>query len=534
MLEKLSGDLKKLVDRILGNVLYKIYENRDGLTSDELIISKYAQDAFKGKDLFEGLIFECPITKMPISDPMWPLHDGGKVSQHVCERDAIEMWYEMNGKCPVTKIPIEKLLTEVEYKERKLLQYFREHYNTLSGDEKKEVGKATSNIMVTIDKELLNNVLLVATKGRDLKGVKEAIELGADVNTKNNYDGLNHGDSPLFIAAQLGYDEVVKELLEHNPNVNAKNNFGRTPLLAAAYQGHVEVVKLLLEKGADVNLGKGSKEGGETTFPTTSKEGNVETDQQFEEKFNVIVKNSNSSTSKYKETPLLVASKEGHVKIVQQLLAAEGIDPNLANEDGETPLYVACKYGHLEIVQQLLRANKIDINLTDKNGETPLSIADKNGHSDIVEAFNELKADVNTKAGPEEKKKMLFNAAENGDLDKVKGLLLNLKGAELEDVVNAKNRDDDEWTPLHYAAYKGHYEVVEYLLDKGADFNATDEVMNWTPFDVANDAGHEAIAKLLTKKMEELSSSKKEEEVAPGNTMEDIKTLSIGGAEQSK
>jgi len=30
------------------------------------------------------------------------------------------------------------------------------------------------------------------------------------------------------------------------------------------------------------------------------------------------------------------------------------------------------------------------------------------------------------------------------------------------------------WTPLHYAAYNGHFCVVEYLVNQKADINAKD------------------------------------------------------------
>jgi ankyrin repeat protein len=36
--------------------------------------------------------------------------------------------------------------------------------------------------------------------------------------------------------------------------------------------------------------------------------------------------------------------------------------------------------------------------------------------------------------------------------------------------VNAKS--DDGWTPLHLAAARGHKEIVEQLIAKGADVNA--------------------------------------------------------------
>jgi len=43
--------------------------------------------------------------------------------------------------------------------------------------------------------------------------------------------------------------------------------------------------------------------------------------------------------------------------------------------------------------------------------------------------------------------------------------------------INAKNNND--WTPLHYASYRGHFSVVEYLVNQKADINANN---NWVEF----------------------------------------------------
>ena len=53
-------------------------------------------------------------------------------------------------------------------------------------------------------------------------------------------------------------------------------------------------------------------------------------------------------------------------------------------------------------------------------------------------------------------------------------------------------KDNDEWTPLHLAARYGHKEIVEYLVEKGADVNAKDKE-GWTPLHFAAQEGHTEI-----------------------------------------
>ena len=73
--------------------------------------------------------------------------------------------------------------------------------------------------------------------------------------------------------------------------------------------------------------------------------------------------------------------------------------------------------------------------------------------------------------------------------------LLIAKGAD----VNTKNKDGG--TPLHNATWKGHKEIAKLLIDNGADVNAkrADEEA-WTPLHSAAWMGHKEIAELLITK----------------------------------
>lgn len=56
---------------------------------------------------------------------------------------------------------------------------------------------------------------------------------------------------PLTLAALCGEPDVVRLLLDHGADPNARDLGGRTPLHAAAFLGNVEVVELLLDRGAN-------------------------------------------------------------------------------------------------------------------------------------------------------------------------------------------------------------------------------------------------------------------------------------------
>ncbi len=48
------------------------------------------------------------------------------------------------------------------------------------------------------------------------------------------------------------------------------------------------------------------------------------------------------------------------------------------------------------------------------------------------------------------------------------------------DRVHLEGRDANGWTALHHAAYEGHAQAVELLVQAGADINTTDDYVSMT------------------------------------------------------
>ncbi len=83
----------------------------------------------------------------------------------------------------------------------------------------------------------------------------------------------------------------------------------------------------------------------------------------------------------------------------------------------------------------------------------------------------------------------IHDAAIQGDLAKIKSLLeTNPRLLE--------SRNENEKTPLHFAAQGGHKEIVEILLKNGADVNAKNVALE-TPLHYAAAMGHKEIVDLL-------------------------------------
>lgn len=87
----------------------------------------------------------------------------------------------------------------------------------------------------------MNDDLINAAYRGNIAEIKELLDIGADVNAK---DGWN-GDTALMRAAEKGHTETVKLLIAKGADVNAIDDHGRTPFLKAADAGYRGIAKIL-------------------------------------------------------------------------------------------------------------------------------------------------------------------------------------------------------------------------------------------------------------------------------------------------
>lgn len=333
---------------------------------------------------------------------------------------------------------------------------------------------------------------------------------GADINIKNS-----QGRTALHLATRFARDNVAKWLLAHGADVNAKDDYyGQTPLFHAirsyeryfvsasapvraphpvaasdsrqaelassltpitsaddlnnAFPSGLDVsnskatVKLLLAHRADV---KATDRQGQSTLHVAPTKDIAE----------LLLAHGASVNAKRTDeaTALHLASVYGRKEVVKVLLA-HGADVSARTKDGITPLH----YAKGAEVVKLLLASGANVNALDSGGNSPLYMADEQA---VIELLLEHGATLNTRN----------NIGQTPLLRVIRTYISNLPGHGL---MSGPLGDDI------VVAHGGNIDVINALLEHGADVNLDDRDLNMPLFyvrEAIKDRSYEKVVDLL-------------------------------------
>jgi ankyrin repeat protein len=89
--------------------------------------------------------------------------------------------------------------------------------------------------------------LIISINRRDPEWTGFLLNQGADPNLA----AQKGGDTPLILAARIGFDDAVQWLIGLGAKVDGTNKMGETALITAVQQRQTRIVQILLAAGAD-------------------------------------------------------------------------------------------------------------------------------------------------------------------------------------------------------------------------------------------------------------------------------------------
>ena len=160
------------------------------------------------------------------------------------------------------------------------------------------------------------------------------------------------------------------------------------------------------------------------------------------------------------DTPLHETCIRGNLTIAKELLN-HGADVDIRNDDDEIPLHTACKEGFVEIVKEILRRNhgraKELVESRDNTFNAPMHLAVESGDLETVKVLLLYRANPSVQNDTEVVP--MHIAAGQGYIDIARVLL------ECDDFCKDL-LDDEQQSPLHYAAKNNQVAMIKFLISK--------------------------------------------------------------------
>ena len=280
--------------------------------------------------------------------------------------------------------------------------------------------------------------------------VKTVADMGIDINLKTN-DGKNC----LHIAADRGHFSLCRTLINiHNVDMQLPDNEGWNALHYFAENGSYELVKAVADMGVDINL-KTNK--GKNCLHIAAEYEHLNLCRKLISIYNIDVELPDNDGW----NALHYFAKKGSYELIK-VVADMGTDIKMQTNEGKDCLHIAADNSHFNLCMTLINKHKFDARLPDLAGTTALHYFAENGSYELVKAVADMGTDINLKTN--NGKNCLHIAADNGHLNLCRKLISKHN-------FDVEITDHDGWTPLHYFAKKGSYELVKTVADMGIDIN---------------------------------------------------------------
>lgn len=345
-----------------------------------------------------------------------------------------------------------------------------------------------------------DTMLIKAIKKNNLEKVKSVLPL-MNINRVDC-----HGETPLMVAAELGYVEIVKFLIEKKADVKLLDGQDRDVLYKVIEQHFLsnkfQLVELLIKSGVDLN----NPNVLERPLSQLLKQQESNFDIEI---FKLIVRNwaDINFRDKNHKTPLMLAIEKKRIDVIDFLLSLQTLNINSEYYGDMTALGLAIKlkdfdlitklvkhganvFSHLlrpenidlEVMKLLIKLDPENLEIVDSgDGRTPLMKAIRAGSLELVKLLVEGGANI------EHNNPFLFSLMER---EEAISFYLAVKGADY-----SKKTYDGE-TSLMYASIMKDSSLFNFLLEKGVDIHEKDRGGLTALFYALNKGNDQAISLL--------------------------------------
>jgi ankyrin repeat protein len=132
-------------------------------------------------------------------------------------------------------------------------QHFSDGFSFIKAVKERDGNKVTelisqpgTTVINAKDRDTGDGALHILVRGRDMDWVGFLLGKRANPNIQNS-----RGETPLSLAAQIGWLEGAELLLGRGASVDLANSRGETPLIMAVHSRDIAMVRLLLGRGAN-------------------------------------------------------------------------------------------------------------------------------------------------------------------------------------------------------------------------------------------------------------------------------------------
>ena len=288
-----------------------------------------------------------------------------------------------------------------------------------------------------------------------------------------------HGATPFHLVSRGEYNSqehglaIAQLLLGRGADPNARQKNGFIPLHWAAYKGRLEIAQLLLDHGANL---KAENEHGATPLHLVS-QGDYNSEELGVGIAQLLLGHGADPNARQKNNriPLHWAAYKGRLEIAR-LLLDHGANPIAEEDDGATPLHEVSRgeYSSQELgvgIARLLLERGADPNARQKNGFIPLHWAAYKGRLKIAQLLLGHNPNPNAEIVWGEKPLNKVSQDEYSSQEHGVAIARPLR----EHGMDVDARCKVHATALHYAALAGNSDIVQLLLEHGADPNAEND-----------------------------------------------------------